>query len=400
MTPLEQFQQLQTPDGLALLEAIATARPTSATTISLASRLRTQWPADLVSAALTMHDLRQRAAGRFPEPERLWFTRAGLEQASSMAIARYRAARYQGLTDVWDLCCGIGGDLLGLANELSIGAITAVDRDPLHLAMAEANAIALGLADQITFVDADVRDVMFPPAAGVFIDPARRTTTGRLATGESEPPLDWCFDLARNGRPVGIKAAPGIAHDLVPAGWEFEAIAIDTDLKEAALWSPALARAPRTATVITATGPVSLHPIDGEPIPRRAPVSGDVLLDPNPAVTRAGLVEDLARSLPVPAAMIDPRIAFLVTAEPVETPFARALRVVDSFPWHEKHLKRRLRELEAGPIDIRRRGLPGDVDAISRRVRGSGARPFTVAMTRVEDQPWAIICEEVVGQEP
>ena len=396
MTPLEQFQHLQTPDGLALLDAVASEAPTPSTAIAVGTRLRKRWSSELVSAALTMHELRHRAAGRFPQAERLWFTRAGLEQASSLAIARYRAARYQHLADVWDLCCGIGGDLLGLASEPSIGTITAVDRDPLHLAMAEANAATLGLAERLTFMEADVRDVQLPLGAAVFIDPARRTGAGRLASGESEPPLDWCFGLAQDERPVGIKAAPGIDHALVPNGWEFEAIAVESDLKEAALWSPVLARAPRTATVVTTRGAISLHPFAGDPIPRREPRSGDVLLDPNPAVTRAGLVEDLARSLPA-AAMIDPRIAFLVAPDPVETPFARSLRVVDSFPWHEKRLKRRLRDLDAGPIDIRRRGLPGDVDAITRRVRGPGSRPFTVAMTRVEDQPWAIICEPIPG---
>jgi hypothetical protein len=68
---------------------------------------------------------------------------------------------------------------------------------------------------------------------------------------------------------------------------------------------------------------------------------------------------------------------------------------VDSFPWHEKRLKRRLQELEAGPVDVRRRGLAGDVDAITARLRGKGDRPFTIAMTRVQDKPWAIICERI-----
>ncbi len=397
MTPLEQFRQLQTAEGRALLEAIAVEAPTPATTIAVATRLRARWAPDLVSAALTQYELRQRAEGRFPHPERLWFTRAGLEQASNMAIARYRAARYRNLSAVWDLCSGIGGDLLGLAAEPTIEEIHAVDRDPLHLAMAQANAEELALADRMTFIEADVQDIALPPGVGVFIDPARRTTAGRLATGDSEPPLDWCFGLAASERRVGIKAAPGIDHAVLPAGWEFEAIALDTDLKEAALWSPSLARASRTATVITASGPASLEPVPGDPIPHRTPLAGDVLLDPNPAVTRAGLVEDLARTLPGTIAMIDPRIAFLLADTEVRTPFARALRVIDSFPWHEKKLKRRLRELEAGPVDIRRRGLPGDVDAISRRLRGPGTRPVTIAMTRVDNQPWAIICEALPG---
>jgi hypothetical protein len=60
-------------------------------------------------------------------------------------------------------------------------------------------------------------------------------------------------------------------------------------------------------------------------------------------------------------------------------------------------VKARLAGLGAGPVDVRRRGLAGDVDAIARRLRGPGGhglRPYTVLMTRHEDAPWAIIAED------
>jgi len=229
----------------------------------------------------------------------------------------------------------------------------------------------------------------------VFIDPARRTTDRRLPTGASEPPLAWCLALAERVAAVGIKAAPGIDHALVPEGWELELIALGPDLKEAALWSPELATALRRATVVTPSGPISLLPVSGESVPVREP--GAYLLDPNPAVTRAGLVADLARSLATAANtatwQIDPQIAFLSTNSPVTTPFARTLHVVDSLPWHEKRIRARLRELDAGPVTIRRRGLPGDVDALTKRLRGPGSHHFTLAMTRLANRPWALICE-------
>ena len=117
---------------------------------------------------------------------------------------------------------------------------------------------------------------------------------------------------------------------------------------------------------------------------------GAYLLDPSPAVTRAGLVAGLARSLG--AWQIDPMIAFLSTDEPVRTPFARTMRVLASASWHEKKFARRLRELGIGSADIRRRGLAGDVAQIHRRLglRGDGAA--TVVLTRVADQPWGLIC--------
>ena len=101
---------------------------------------------------------------------------------------------------------------------------------------------------------------------------------------------------------VCVKAAPGLPADLIPDGWEAEFIADGRDLKEAVLWSPALATAPvagaggpRRALVLSGSVAHALVACPGDPVPVTEP--GEYLLDPNPAVTRSGLVEDLARSL-------------------------------------------------------------------------------------------------------
>ena len=379
---------LQTSDGLRLQERVRELAPTRATALRVSERLRREFDPALVAAALTLHELRERAAAKFSRAGEMYFTRGGLEQATSEPIARYRAGRFVGCGSVADLCCGIGGDLIALA---ATHEVMAVDRDPVHLAMAVANAGAYGVADRLRPIEADVREAALDGIDGIFIDPARRTGAGRLRTGESEPPLEWALGLAARVPPVGIKAAPGIDHGAVPPGWELELIAEGTDLKEAVLWSPALATTARRATVLAGD---AIHTLTSAPACDPVPVVQPraYLLDPNPAITRAGLVEELARSLG--AAKIDEQIAFLTTDTPVTTPFARALRVVASLPWHEKRLREALRGLDAGPVDIRRRGLPGDVDALTRRLRGRGDRRFTVAMTRAAGQPWALVCED------
>jgi hypothetical protein len=93
-------------------------------------------------------------------------------------------------------------------------------------------------------------------------------------------------------------------------------------------------------------------------------------------------------------AKIDPRIAFLTLDRQVSTPFARTLRVQHSAPWHEKAFARRLRELDIGAADIRRRGLAGDVDQIRRRLKLSGQHRATIVITRVNDKPWGLICAD------
>ncbi len=441
---------LLTPQGTELLHRLAaqyaaqaTAAPNAAAPLALAERLRREYPADLVAAAMAQQELRRAAQAKFSRAAQMLFTRAGYEQSSSETVAAYRAGRLKNASRVADLCCGIGGDLIALA---AASDVLAVDRDEAHARYALHNAAVYGRAEHVTTLVADVRDVKLTGIDAVFIDPARRAGPGapgqggaaqgravqahRFKAGVSEPPLDWCVALTSQVEAVCIKAAPGLPEELIPDGWEAEFIAEARDLKEAVLWSPVLASAPpkagthgargprRRATVLAtapAGGPATApagHPPqaytlvarEGDPVPLKEP--GEYLLDPNPAVTRAGLVEDLARELASAVASaaatdaasgvakIDPRIAFLTLDRDVRTPFARTLRVLYSAPWNEKQFAKRLRDLGIGAVDIRRRGLAGDVDQIRRRLKLSGKTRATVVITRVNDKPWGLICAD------
>jgi THUMP domain-like/RNA cap guanine-N2 methyltransferase len=409
---------LLTPRGQELLSRLAAERVgREGAGLALAERLRREYPAELVAVAMAQMELRRAAAAKFSRAADMLFTRAGYEQSSAQTVARYRAARLGDASRLADLCCGIGGDLIALAGA-GAGAATvlAVDRDETHVRLALHNAAVYGGADKVRAVVADVRDVSLAGIDAIFIDPARRSgqgaasapNAGRYKPGMSEPPLGWCTALTETVPAVCIKAAPGIPGDLIPARWEAEFIAESRDLKEAVLWSPALAtappaergssRGPRRATVLmpAAAGDAprtyTLTAREGAPVALREP--GEYLLDPNPAVTRAGLVEDLARLLGEDTAKIDPQIAFLTLDRNVATPFARTLRVQHSAPWTEKSFAKRLRELDVGAIDIRRRGLAGDVDQIRRRMKLAGSKRATVVITRVNDKPWGLICAE------
>lgn len=311
-------------------------------------------------------------------------TRDGLEQATGEDVARLRAARFAGTTGtVLDLCCGIGGDLEAIAAVVE-GPLVGVDRDELHAICARHNARMYDAAE-VAVVVADVSDIRLGSAAALFIDPARRSDDRR---GGSSPPLEWCFGLPVDR--VCIKAAPGLDKDVVPAGWEIEFVADHRSLKEAVLWSPAWATASSRATVLP-TGETLLADPDTPAAPVRPP--GRFLLDPSPAVTRAGAVADLAATLG--AWQIDERIAFLSADEPLRTPFGRGLAIEASLPFGVKQLTAELRRLDVGSIDIRRRGLAGDVDALKRRLRTEGGRSATVVLTRVVNRPWAFVCSDL-----
>jgi hypothetical protein len=419
--------ELLTSPGRQLLADLAGQDVTPERAMRLAESLRGKYPPELIAAALTQLSLRAAARSKFSLAGEMLFTRPGLEQASSEAAARHSAARYADSAVVADLCCGIGGNLM----ELAAGRrVLAADADPVALAFARHNAGLRPGGGRVAAVRADVRELSLRGVDAVFIDPARRAGGRRLRAGHSEPPLGWCVGLAGQVPAVGIKAAPGLPRERVPAGWETEFVAIGRALKEALLWSPALATVASRATVLQhaagAAQPPSAsqapagqpspgarpappaRPVhgagQGSPVPAAdvllpqpgAPVQvappGRYLLDPNPAVTRAGLVEDLARL--TGSWKIDPMIAFLSADEQVRTPFARTLLVLLSARWNERQFAAALRERGIGSADIRRRGLAGDVEQIRRRLALRGNAAATIVITRMNGTPWGLICAQ------
>jgi hypothetical protein len=381
---LESLDALRSPAGQDLLRRLAGA----SLDVALGSALRQSYPADLVAAAFSLTELRRLGRAKFGRADEMWFTRDGLEQAAPEVVSAHIAERYRGAERIVDLCTGIGGNLVMLAGQ---APVTAVDADPVHLAMAGLNAGVYG-RDGVVLVREDVTGFAVPAGAAVFVDPARRDGQRRMAAGQSSPPLSWCVGLASAGGAVGVKVAPGIPAELVPAGWEAEFISSGRQLGAAMLWSPALSTVPRRATLLPAG--LTLVAVPGSAVPVAMP--GRYVIDPDPAVTRAGLVEDLARSLsPLEVWKIDSRVGFLACDGEVRTAFGRTLLVEESLPWSLKRVRSAVRAAGGGSVDIRKRGSAVDVDELHRRLDLSGERRLTLVLTRVLGRPWALVCSDL-----
>jgi hypothetical protein len=381
---------LRSQEGNELLAELASQEISPRTELRVITKLRARHDADLVSAAIAQIKLRERARAKFSRASEMFFTAPGLEQASSERMAAHHAKRFGRYLEIADLCSGIGGDLIGLAAER---AVVAVDFDEVHSRLGAVNAEVCGVGARVKSVIADVRDVSLESTPAVFIDPARRTEGRRLHGGASDPPLEWCFELAARGIAVGIKAAPGLPTSLVPDGWELEFVSEHRELKESALWSPTLASAVRRATILPNGETLVAESYSTSPrLDVREP--GDFLMDPDPSVTRAGLVETLGASLGE-FWKIDEQVAFLSSNAAIETPFGRTLRVDASLPWNLKRVNEVLRSLDVGSIDIRKRGSAVDVDEVHRRLKLDGKRAAVLVLTRFRDKPWAFVCSPV-----
>ena len=78
------------------------------------------------------------------------------------------------------------------------------------------------------------------------------------------------------------------------------------------------------------------------------------LYEPDGAVIRAGLVADVA--LELGGHLVDEHIAYICAPDLVDTPFARAYKVLEVMPYNVKALKAWVKENGIGVLDIKKRG--------------------------------------------
>ncbi|MGX2996791.1 class I SAM-dependent methyltransferase [Streptomyces sp. JNUCC 64] len=393
--PVAQFAALLTDEGRALLDEVRGTDP--AGELAVATRLRRDHPAELVNAALGQARLRERAVAKFGavDAARMFFTPDGVEQATRTSVAAYRAERMRamGVASVADLCCGIGGDAIALAR--AGVRVLAVDRSPLTVAVARANATALGLDGLIEVREADVTEVSTDGQDAVFVDPARRGGRGRIFDPEAySPPLSWAVDAVRRVGRGALKIAPGVPHEAVPDGVETEWISDRGDLKEAVLWFGTGAPDSRRSTLLPggATLTAALDALPPDP-PVRA--VGRYLYEPDPAVIRARLVASVAEE--VSGGLLDASIAYVTSDTALTTPFATGYEVTDHLPFNVKRLKALLRERGVGVLTVKKRGSAVEPEELRRKVRPQGPNAATVFLTRVSGAPTMLIGHPLAG---
>ncbi|HZQ35608.1 MAG TPA: methyltransferase domain-containing protein [Dehalococcoidia bacterium] len=389
MLTLETLAFLRTPAGTDLLAEAADVVAATPDPLRAITRLRKRHPPELAAAALETVQLRARAAEKFPAAACMFFTAAALEQASSATVAAHIAARYAGrAAHVLDLGCGIGGNAIALAR---VARVTAIDRDPLRLELARANAELLGVADRVSFVQTDVRCDPLPAADAAFCDPGRRTAEGGriFDPRRYDPPLAEVLRLAQRFPAFGIKVAPGLRDADLPHGGEVEFIQEGGTLKLAMLWLGAFAGVERRATLLPGGETLAFAP--SAPLGVREPRT--VLYEPQPAAIRARLIGQLGHTLD--ATRIDETTAFLSGDAVRATPFATAYAIDEWLPFNLKGLQRRLRALGVGRVVVKTRASPLDPQQFERMLKLDGPNGRIVVLTRVLGRHAALICRRV-----
>jgi predicted RNA methylase len=399
---LETWHQLFSPAHDELRAKAASIDPASGASVAAITQLRAQHDAALVHAALQLAAARRKAVFKWPSERAVQIIAdpIGVEMASSWIAATHKAARFARACPgqrVLDLCCGIGGDAMGLRDA---GCdVLGVDLDPVRAWMCAVNATCETRA-------LDVADASLPP--GPFhLDPARRATSPPPGTGarrartldELAPGPDLIRTLLAGRRDGAIKLAPGVdesdlrEHGLIPADrpYELEYISERGRMTQAVLWLGELASTDvvRRATML----PVG-RSIAGQPdAPGREPPTVDALgaflYEVDDSVERAGLLSVLCAEHQAP--MLHPKLGLLTTDRDLQDPLLTKFQALSMMPWKQPRIEAELKRIGAGHVEVKTRGAVVNPDQLQPALSKKTGTPHTLFVLRFGRDVRAII---------
>jgi SAM-dependent methyltransferase len=396
----EAIDYVLSPTAQPVLDELAGTPLNDASVLTLLTKLRRTLPAAIAGELVTQARLRQRARAKFADADRMFFVAEALEQATAQAPAEHRARQLDRLAPpgcFLDLGCGIGGDLIALAQHRSV---IAYEIDPVRARFAEASIAALGLTDRAAVRTADwvvaLNAGILPRAVAAFVDPARRSDGRRtFSLHTMQPPLDAILALRAQIPLLAVKVMPGVRNEELPADCCVEFVSHQATCKEAVLWFGRTDVPARWASVHRTDGWHMLAN-DGEGTPLGELAPGMILYEPDPAVIRASALAPLCRR--VGGHLFAPDIAYIAAPEMCEEPFAQAFAVDEMHRFSLKVLNRRLAALNIGEVELLKRGFPQEPESLRPRLRLSpGGRPAAVIFTRRGDEHWMLICRRVTN---
>ena len=389
-----ELRELLTPEALGLMDSLPPYTSSQDVVAMVAKLRKAGYSASLVASVLTQAKLRNKAQAKFGEfASRMLFTESGLEQATRLPVAAVHASRFvrAGLSEVWDLGCGIGADALACA---AAGLnVTAVDRDEVTAAITTYN---LAPFPNATVVCDNAETISIPSGVGVFLDPARRSADHSQATrltnpDDYSPSLDFALSLGHH-HPTGIKLGPGFDREQIPQGWEAQWVSHGGDVVEMTLWNRPLAREgiTRSALVMTESGMHERSAAEDSVDAEVGPL-GRYLYEPDGAIIRARLIGDLCRE--IHAHMIDPQIAYMTSDNLTLTPFAQAFEVIEHLKLEIKDINAALKKHTIGTVEIKKRGVDIDPAQFRKKLTLKGTESATLILTRMGKKKVALLAQ-------
>lgn len=348
-----------------------------------------------IATRLVARQLEQRGRGavKFSKAGSMFFTSIGLQQATDEVIAGYKAARFPQEKPLADLCCGIGGDLIALAQR---GPTMAIDLSTEHLAYAAANCRVYGVTPSACLaIPAESTDV--GEVAAWHIDPDRRPSDTRTTSlDQCCPPLADLRRLMAQNPNACLKLAPATSlpddwQDLVECEW----ISHLRECKQLVAWSGTLASEPgmHRATKLQGDEVSTFVGRPNRPLVAITEV-GQFIHDPDSAIVAARLVDDFAEQQRL--TRLSATSQYLTSDEFQKQGLIQSFEVLVSLPLDRKSIQQELRSLEVGTLEIKKRGLDIDLPALRKKLKLSGPNERTLILSPTAAGNRAFICRRVV----
>ncbi len=349
---------------------------------------------------VTLIKLRRQAAKKFARAAEMFFTPLNLEQSTSEIISEHIARRFRPEWKVADLTCGLGGNLIPLAERCRLAV--AVDKLDSNIACAQANAAAYGVAEKIEFIVGDAYDNIRPDVDAFFLDPARdregKTKTRSLAN--SGPALfkilPEIFKITHN---VGVKISPAFDYkelETLPEKPEIEVIAEDNNCKVAMLWFGELKTASeRRATILTKSAVYDFTVSETRPLVPISPRPENFLYEPNKAIIKAHLIEELAASYGL--SKINRQLSFLTGDALVGTDkpgIFRIFKIRACCPFALKELKAYLKAENIVRVNIITKRFPLQPEELYKKLKlKEGGDLFLIVTVLGDEERYYMLAE-------
>lgn len=398
---LRLWQSLLAPEHAALRGLAAEIDPSSVQDIA---RLRKKASAELATTAIDLARARKKLAVKWPRHAEVMVADSdGVEQMSSQAVARFKAARFHAGDDVIDLCCGAGGDAMALVERGC--AVIGVDRSLLRSWMTQQNA-----GCETIVSNAEDVDVM---GRWVHIDPARRSGGRRLWTLEDILPNRQVLGgMLGQARGMCIKLGPGVdlgeLAELLQAADQSEVQFMSEQgrLVQAVVWSndfvsnlqsDGLSESAnyRSAAMLVGdrvevmrVGADELHEPD-------VLACGKYLYEADSALERGQMLSVWCRSVQALVGELHRGLGLLTSDALVDSPWVRGFQVEAVLPWRLPKVKQWMREHDAGIVEVKTRGKVVDPDVIQRELSGKGDERWTVFILRLGDTKQAFVTKRL-----
>ncbi|GIX00566.1 MAG: hypothetical protein KatS3mg111_3898 [Pirellulaceae bacterium] len=352
--------------------------------------------------------LRRRAAQRFPAPWKWLWTERSLSQASDWWIAHWKASLFPDGCRVTDACCGAGADLVALAAGREA---TGIDLDPDVLALAQHN-----LAQHhrtATLLSGRCEEQQLDAGSWLHIDPDRRPDDRRTnRAAKFSPAWQTVTDMVTRVNGAMIKVGPRL--ETLP----YEDPFIDRECLR--IWIGGRGECRQQLLLTGALREYAAAMFGGES-------RFCVLVEPDSPVDDQSKVEVATTLAPTALSIVPAPRAFvfdlhrcLHAAElaglwgahfglhpltdiggyytgdvPLSSPWVQCFQVLEVLPLDHRQLRRRLRRLGFGPVEVKSRLCTIDANRWQKQLATPDGDSVTLLVTRIEGRLRGILARRV-----